>query len=75
MVVGITLVRTGINANDELQVVRISDYLNVIDEMVCGAQFHIQLSSVRVLACVPEVFLFDSPGTLRFSEGGLHGGQ
>jgi hypothetical protein len=43
--------------------------------MACGAQAHIQISSVTGLAGAPEAWLFGSAGTLRFSAGRLYGGR
>ena len=42
--------------------------------MACGAQLHMQISSVTGLSGVAEVFLFGSDATLRFSAGKLYGG-
>jgi predicted dehydrogenase len=55
--------------------VRVPEHLDVIADMACGAQAHIQLSSVTGLAGAPQAWLFGSAGTLRFAEGRLLGGQ
>jgi predicted dehydrogenase len=43
--------------------------------MACGAQAHIQISSVTGLVGPAEAWLFGSAGTLRFSQGQLYGGR
>ena len=55
--------------------VRIPEHIDVIGELACGAQLHMQISSVTGLAGTPEVFIFGSLGTLRFSGNKLYGGQ
>ncbi len=55
--------------------VRIPEHIDVIGELSCGAQLHMQISAVTGLAGVPEVFIFGSLGTLRFSGNKLYGGQ
>lgn len=55
--------------------VRIPEHIDIIGELACGAQLHMQISSVSGLAGVPEVFIFGSLGTLRFSGNKLYGGQ
>lgn len=53
--------------------VKIPDHLDVVAAMQCGAQMHIQVSSVCGLSRPAEVLLFGSDGTMRFSEGRLFG--
>lgn len=55
--------------------VRIPEHVDVIAQMACGAQMHMQVSSVSGLAGASEVWLFGSKGTLRFSDGKLTGGH
>jgi predicted dehydrogenase len=59
----------------ELKDVRVPEHIDVLADMACGAQLHLQVSSVAGLAGAPEVYLFGSEGTLRFSAGKLFGGQ
>jgi predicted dehydrogenase len=54
---------------------RVPEHIDVLAEMDCGAQAHIQISSVTGLAGAAEAWLFGSAGTLRFSGGHLYGGQ
>jgi predicted dehydrogenase len=53
----------------------VPEHVDVIADMACGAQLHLQVSSVSGLAGAPEAFLFGSEGTLRFSEDRLCGGR
>jgi predicted dehydrogenase len=55
--------------------VRIPEHIDVLADMACGAQLHLQVSTIAGLAGAPEIFLFGSRGTLRFSQGKLYGGQ
>jgi len=75
MATGKTYVRS---RKDEAGVVhpcRIPEHIDVIGEMACGAQLHLQVSSVAGLAGSPEAFLFGSEGTLRYSGNNLYGGR
>ncbi|MCC6456984.1 MAG: Gfo/Idh/MocA family oxidoreductase [Caldilineaceae bacterium] len=63
------------NDNGELKAVRVPEHIDVLADMVCGAQLHLQVSSVAGLAGAPEIFLFGSNGTLRYSQNKLFGGQ
>jgi predicted dehydrogenase len=58
-----------------MRAVHIPEHLDVTADMACGAQAHFWLSSVAGLSGPPEVRLYGSAGTLRFSEGRLSGGQ
>jgi predicted dehydrogenase len=75
MAMGRTFVRMRKDASGVMRAVRIPEHIDVIADMACGAQLHMQLSNVAGLAGPPEVFLFGSAGTLRFSENKLYGGQ
>lgn len=55
--------------------VRIPEHLDVMADMACGAQAHLQFSTVTGLAGPPEAWLFGSEGTLRFAENTLYGGR
>jgi predicted dehydrogenase len=70
-----TFVKMRPNQQGNLQSVRVPEHIDVLADMACGAQLHLQVSSVAGLAGAPEIFLFGSQGTLRFSEGKLYGGQ
>jgi predicted dehydrogenase len=70
-----TYVKMRRTAEGELQDVRVPEHIDVLADMACGAQLHLQVSSVAGLAGAPEVFLFGSKGTLRFSQNKLYGGQ
>jgi predicted dehydrogenase len=55
--------------------VRVPDHIDVLADMECGAQLHLQVSAVAGLAGAPEIFLFGSAGTLRYSQNKLFGGK
>ena len=55
--------------------VRVPEHVDVVADMACGAQLHMQVSSVTGLAGAPEAFLFGSEGTLRYCENVLYGGK
>lgn len=75
MAMGKTFVKMRPDADGILRAVRIPEHIDVVGELACGAQLHIQVSNVAGLAGAPEVFLFGSDGTLRFSGNRLYGGQ
>jgi predicted dehydrogenase len=58
-----------------LRAVRVPEHLDVLADMACGAQAHIQVSAVTGHAGPAEVRLYGSAGTLRISEGQLWGGR
>src|SRR5690606_35625762 len=70
-----TYVKTRRNEESELKAVRVPEHIDVLADMVCGAQLHLQVSRVTGLVGAPEIFLFGSKGTLRFSQDKLFGGQ
>jgi predicted dehydrogenase len=72
---GKTFVRMRSDASGTMRAVRIPEHLDVIADMACGAQAHIQLSNVTGLAGASEAWLFGSAGTLRFFENKLYGGR
>jgi predicted dehydrogenase len=72
---GKTFVRMRKNADGTLRAARVPEHIDVLAEMDCGAQTHIQISSVTGLAGPAEAWLFGSAGTLRFAGGRLYGGQ
>jgi predicted dehydrogenase len=72
---GKVFVRMRKDAGGVLRAVRIPDHVDVVCDMACGAQAHFQVSAVEGLAGPPEVWLFGSQGTLRFSDDRLYGGR
>lgn len=72
---GKTFVKLRRDSSGVLRAVRIPEHVDVVADMACGAQAHLQVSSVAGLAGPPEVFLFGSEGTLRFSDNRLYGGR
>lgn len=72
---GKTYVKMRHTGDGALKPVRIPEHIDVLADMACGAQLHLQVSTVAGLAGAPEVFLFGSRGTLRFSADKLYGGQ
>lgn len=72
---GKTFVKQRRGPDGLLKPVRVPDHIDVLADMECGAQLHIQVSSLTGHAGAPEVWLFGSRGTLRFSQGKLFGGQ
>jgi predicted dehydrogenase len=72
---GKTFVKMRKDAGGVMRAVRVPEHVDVIADMVCGAQAHFQVSNVAGLAGAPEAFLFGSKGTLRFSQDKLYGGR
>jgi len=72
---GKTYVTTRKNSEGQLKPVRIPDHIDIIGDLACGAQLHMQISSVSGLLGGPEAYLFGSEGTLRFAGQKLYGGQ
>ena len=75
MAMGKTFVKMRPDAEGVMRAVRIPEHIDVVGDLACGAQLHLQVSNVAGLAGAPEVFVFGSAGTLRFSENRLYGGQ
>ena len=75
MAMGKTFVKMRPDADSVMRSVRIPEHIDVVGDLACGAQLHIQVSTVAGLAGAPEVYLFGSNGTLRFSGNKLYGGQ
>ncbi len=55
--------------------IKIPDHVDIIAEMVCGAQMHMQVSSVTGLSDGPKAYLFGSEGTLCLAGNSLLGGR
>jgi predicted dehydrogenase len=72
---GKTFVKMRKDADGRARAVRVPEHVDVVADLACGAQAHLQMSSVTGLAGQPEAYLFGSRGTLRFAEGKLYGGQ
>jgi predicted dehydrogenase len=72
---GKTFVRMRKDSDGVMQPVRIPEHIDIIGDLACGAQLHMQISSVAGLLGGPEAYLFGSEGTLRFAENKLYGGQ
>ncbi len=75
MAMGKTFVKMRPDAEGVMRSVRIPEHIDVVGDLECGAQLHIQVSNVAGLAGAPEVYVFGSNGTLRFSGNRLYGGQ
>ena len=75
MAMGKTFVKMRPDANGVMRSVRIPEHIDVVGDLACGAQLHIQVSTVAGLAGAPEVYVFGSNGTLRFSGNKLYAGQ
>ena len=75
MAIGKTFVKMRPDADGVMRSVRIPEHIDVVGDLACGAQLHIQVSTVAGLAGAPEVHVFGSNGTLRFSGNKLYGGQ
>lgn len=75
MAMGKTFVKMRPDSEGIMQAVRIPEHIDVIGDLVCGAQLHMQISAVTGLAGAPEVLIFGSQGTLRFSGNKLFVGQ
>ena len=72
---GKTFVKMRPDAENVMRAVRIPEHIDVVGELACGAQLHMQISAVTGLVGAPEVLIFGSQGTLRFSGNKLYGGQ
>lgn len=72
---GKTFVTQRKNNEGILKPTRIPEHIDIVGDLACGAQLHIQISSVAGLLGGPEAYLFGSDGTLRFASNKLYGGQ
>jgi predicted dehydrogenase len=72
---GKTFVKMRKDSSGGMRAIRVPEHIDVIADMACGAQAHFQISNVTGLAGGPEVLLFGSEGTLRFSGDQLYGGR
>ena len=55
--------------------INIPDHLDIIAEMICGAQLHMQLSSVSGFSSGPKLILYGSKGTLCLENDTLSSGS
>ncbi len=67
--------RTRQDEDGAAHAVRVPEHVDVTADMACGAQLHMQVSSVTGLAGAPEAFIFGSEGTLRYADERLYGGK
>lgn len=72
---GKTFMSMRVDESGHLQGVRIPDHIDIVADLACGGQAHIQVSSVTGFAAPPSATIYGSEGTLHFSEGTLTGGQ
>jgi predicted dehydrogenase len=70
-----TFVKTRHDAQSKLHAIQVPDHIDIIAQMACGAQAHLQFSAVTGLAGSSEALLFGSEGTLRFVDGKLYGAK
>ncbi len=63
------------DAEGRLRAVTIPDHLDVLAEMACGAQLHVQQSSLTTGLQGGGTYLFGTEGALRFHEGTLYGAR
>lgn len=75
MAVGKTVVKMRQNAQGNQTAISIPDHLNIIGEMVCGAQLSMSFSSVTGLAGGTTALLHGTEGTLQIQGGKLFGGK
>ncbi len=75
MAMGKTYVTVRKSAEGLLKPVRIPEHIDVTGELACGAQLHLQVSTVAGLLGGPEAYLFGSEGTLCFTDNRLFGGK
>ena len=61
------------NENGTLQSVNIPEHLDVVADLECGAQMHLQQSSVTSFMEDDSIYLFGSHGTLRLTSDRLFG--
>jgi predicted dehydrogenase len=75
MAIGKTVVKMRQNTQGNQTVISVPDHLNIIGDMVCGAQLSMTLSSVRGLAGGETALLHGTEGTLQIQGGKLFGGK
>lgn len=75
MAMGQTFIKQRSDHEGYLRATDVPDHLDVVAEMVCGAQLHIGLSQVSGFAPQTTLAIYGSEGTLQFTGGRLYGGQ
>lgn len=76
MAMGKTVVKTRESADGHILTTDIPDHINVIADMVCGAQLSIMMSTVTGLASDGNMAaLYGTQGTLQIRGGKLYGGK
>jgi predicted dehydrogenase len=73
--VGKTVVKSRQNAGGQAITIRIPDHLNIIANMVSGAQLSITLSQATAFAGSQGVWLYGTDGTLHIGGGKLYGAR
>jgi len=75
MAMGKTYVRMRKDDDGIMRPIRIPQHIDIVADMACGAQLHLQVSTAAGLVDGPEAFIFGSEGTLQFANNSLYGGQ
>jgi hypothetical protein len=75
LAMGRVFVRQRCDAEGRMRAVRVPEHLDVLADMACGAQAHIQISAVTGFAERQGITLHGSQATLRFAGGKLLGGR
>lgn len=58
-----------------LRAVQVPEHLDLVADLACGAQAHMQISAVTGHAGPAAITMYGSEGTLRFTDGVLYGGR
>ena len=64
-----------LNESGEPQPVGVPEHLDVVADLKCGAQLHMQQSAVTAMLQDDAIYLFGSEGTLRLTSDRLFGGR
>ena len=72
---GKTFTPMRLDEEGRLMGVRIPDHIDIVADLACGGQAHIQVSNVTGFGEPPSATIYGSEGTLRFSEDVLSGGR
>ena len=75
MAAGKTFMKMRSDDNGVLQSVRIPEHLDVVADMACGAQLHLQQSVITAFLQGGGIYLFGEEGTLRFYQDKLWGAR
>ena len=70
-----TFTRQRLDESGEPQPVVVPEHLDVVANLECGAQLHLQQSAVTALLQDDAIYLFGSEGTLRLTSDRLFGGR